>query len=97
LLYFVLLYGAVFLFALPFSVAMVFAAKNPSMMPIWLSLTQVGEFIANVLVVPILTIATAVFYYDLRVRKEAFDLQVMLDPNDPLAAQGPSIVPRTLF
>lgn len=97
LLYLVLLYGAIFLFALPFSVAMVLAAKHPETMPMWLSLTHVGEFIANVLVGPILTIATAVFYYDLRVRKEAFDLQVMLDPNDPLAAQGPSIVPRTLY
>jgi hypothetical protein len=97
LLYFVLLYGAVFLFAVPFSVAVVFAAKHPDVMPMWLALTHIGEFIAGVLVGPILTIATAVFYYDLRVRKEAFDLQFMLNPNDPLAPQGPSIVPRSLY
>lgn len=97
LLYFCLLYGAVLLFAMPFTMAMLLAAKHPEAMPMWLALAQVGQFIANVLVVPILTIATAVFYYDLRVRKEAFDLQFMLNPNDPLAAQGPSIVSRTLY
>lgn len=34
------------------------------------------------LLTPILLIATAVYYYDLRVRKEALDLQLMM-PNDP--------------
>jgi len=34
-----------------------------------------------VVATPILLIATAIFYYDLRVRKEAFDLQFMLNPN----------------
>jgi len=93
----VLQYAAAFLFAAPFSVAMVLSAKHPETMPMWLSLTHVGEFIGGVVVGPFLTIAIAVFYYDLRVRKEAFDLQFMLNPTDPLAPQGPSIVPRSLY
>jgi hypothetical protein len=30
-----------------------------------------------------------VFYYDLRVRKEAFDLQVMMNPGGNPASQSP--------
>jgi len=28
----------------------------------------------------VFTIATSIFYFDLRVRKEAFDLQLMMNP-----------------
>jgi hypothetical protein len=45
-----------------------------------MGLAQVGTFIANVLVVPVITIASSILYYDLRVRKEAFDLQMMMAP-----------------
>jgi hypothetical protein len=41
-------------------------------------LTAVGSFIAGTLVIPIVTIAMSLFYYDMRVRKEGFDLQVMM-------------------
>jgi hypothetical protein len=53
----------------------------------------VGTFLATTLVTPILTIATAVFYYDLRVRKEAFDLQVMMDETNPPATAAPNAPP----
>jgi len=85
LLYFVLVYAAAFLFTLPFGVAIALSAKNPEALRLWSALSHVGEFIAEVLVSPILTIATAVFYYDLRVRKEAFDLQFMMNPTGPIA------------
>ena len=64
-------------------------------MRMWLSLSQVGNFVAGVLVSPFLTIATAVFYYDLRVRKEAFDLQVMMNPSGTIPT-GPAGVPTIL-
>jgi hypothetical protein len=97
LLYWALSYAATLLFAMPFSFAAIFIGmRNPEMMRTWMALANVGTFVAGVLVAPVLTIATAVFYYDLRVRKEAFDLQIMLNPDDPLA-QGPSIIPRTLY
>ena len=39
--------------------------------------------------IPFLLIASAVFYFDLRVRKEAFDLQFMMDPESERTT-GPS-------
>jgi hypothetical protein len=38
-----------------------------------------GQFVATLLAAPILTISLVLIYYDLRVRKEAFDLQVMME------------------
>src|SRR3984893_1030063 len=81
LLYFVLLYAAILLFMIPFGVAIALAAKDPSMVRLSLGLMQVGQFLAGILVSPFLLIATSVFYYDLRVRKEAFDLQLMMNPS----------------
>jgi len=50
-----------------------------------------GSFVAGVLAGPISTIAIALVYYDQRVRKEAFDLQLMMDTMvQPAAAQPPS-------
>ncbi len=80
LLYFVMFIAASVLFTLPFNFLARFAASDPEMVRLGLSLIQVGNFLATILVTPILTIATAVFYYDLRVRKEAFDLQFMMNP-----------------
>jgi hypothetical protein len=42
-------------------------------------LRSFGSFIAGALAGPIGTIAIALVYYDQRIRKEAFDLQVMMD------------------
>jgi hypothetical protein len=94
-LYFILLYAALFLFMFPFAFVVGLAAKDPSMMRVWLSLTQISNFLAAIIVSPFLTIATAVFYYDLRVRKEAFDLQFMMNPSGSLPS-GTAGVPHTL-
>jgi hypothetical protein len=42
-------------------------------------LLSCGGFIAGTLAAPIATIALALVYYDQRVRKEAFDLQLMME------------------
>lgn len=56
--------------------------------PLWVNiLANLAEFLSATLVGPIGTIGMALFYYDCRVRKEAFDLQVML------SALGPGNVP----
>lgn len=95
LLYFALLYAAMFLFMVPFGVLLAFSAKDPSLMPWAMGLMQVGNFLGGVLVGPFVLIATSVFYYDLRVRKEAFDLQMMLNPaGNP--ASGSATVPSLL-
>jgi hypothetical protein len=88
LLYFALWSGGLFLFAMPFEVGAMISRGNPGMMLFWLALTQVGAFAAVVLVTPVLTIASAVFYYDLRVRKEAFDLQMLMSPLGLAPARG---------
>ena len=95
LLYFIMLYAAILLFMFPFLFMAGLSAKEPGMMRIWLSLSQVGNFLAGILVSPFLTIATAVFYYDLRVRKEAFDLQLMMNPSGSIPS-GAGGVPTML-
>ena len=91
LLYFVLVYAAASVFTLPLTIAAVQAQKNPAMWHFWLALVQVGSFVAETLVGPFLTIAAAVLYYDLRVRKEAFDLQVLMNPGGAGAATPGSL------
>jgi hypothetical protein len=79
-LYFVILYAALFLFDIPFAIGIQFESHNPSMIRLLTALMQVGNFVAGVLITPVLTIACSIFYFDLRVRKEAFDLQLMMNP-----------------
>ena len=80
LLYSAILYGALFLFDIPFAIGIQIESHNPSMVRLLTALMQVGNFIAGVMVTPVLTIASSIFYFDLRVRKEAFDLQLMMNP-----------------
>ena len=97
LLYFALTYAAVILLAMPFQMMVAFtvAKHNPEMMRLWLVLGQIGATTATVLVQPVLIIASAIMYYDLRVRKEAFDLQMMMSPAGTVPA-SPSGLP-TMF
>ena len=48
----------------------------------------VAMFISQCLVGPLATIAFSLLYYDERVRKEAFDLQLMMQALDAPALQG---------
>lgn len=90
-LYFVLLVTAAMLLTFPFSIAIAVNAKHPESMRIWMALSNVGGFIASVLVTPFFMIATCVFYYDLRVRKEAFDLQLMMNPTGQISPTAPGV------
>jgi uncharacterized membrane protein len=80
LLYIVILYAAMMLFAIPFAVGVGASQNDPVVLRMWTALSEVGTFVAEVLITPILTISMAIFYFDLRVRKEAFDLQIMMNP-----------------
>lgn len=93
-LYFALSIGGAMLFAMPFQVGVVLSRSNPRWMMFWLAMVQVGTFASGVLVTPVLTIAAAVFYYDLRIRKEAFDLQMLMAPLAAAPASG--VVPTVL-
>src|SRR5260370_2279479 len=61
LLYFIMWYAAILLFMFPFLFMVGLSAKEPGMMRMWLAMSQVGSFLAGVLVSPFLTIAAAVF------------------------------------
>ncbi len=61
--------------------------------PTWAAVASVvAEFFTQSLVGPLLTIALSLAYYDERVRKEAFDLQLMMAAID---AHQPSVAPAT--
>jgi len=98
LLYLVIVFAAVMIVQAPFMIAIAFSKGNYAMLQLWTVLMQVGNALVNIVVSPILLIATSIFYFDLRVRKEAFDLQFMMDPTSermtpPGAGSVPSILP----
>jgi hypothetical protein len=75
----------------PFALLTQEAARNHETLSFGMQvLENVGSFIAQVLVTPITTIAFCLMYYNLRVRKEAFDLQQLLSSLDPIAPADPS-------
>ena len=81
LLYIVIVFALALLLVSPFTALAIFAGfKNPEMMRFWTFLADLGNRVSSTLVSPFLLIASAVFYFDLRVRKEGFDLQFMMDP-----------------
>ena len=92
----VLTYAAYLLLTMPAVIALAVRAGGPSMIRFWTAMTQVGASIGSILVTPILRIATAVFYFDLRVRKEGFDLQFMMDPDAARKVPGSSDIPSIL-
>lgn len=67
-----------------------FGLRDPSnVLAITHAMQSIGGFLSASLVGPLATIALTLIYYDLRVRKEGFDLQLMmatLQPNPQAAA-----------
>lgn len=73
--------GMSLLAVVPFSVAISANANNTEAIRAWTSLQTVVASSVSILLTPLILISTSIFYYDLRVRKEAFDLQLMMDPD----------------
>ena len=100
LLYFAMVFGIIAVFQFPFAMLLVMNAKQPQLVIIWTIVMQLGNFIGSSLVAPVSMISFAIFYFDLRVRKEAFDLQMMMnaigaDPAAPPVTGGvPSMFGR---
>ena len=69
----------------PFQIAAGIIKEGPIAQALTM-LATLGAMMAQILVGPIGLITVALFYYDLRVRKEAFDLQMMLTRLPGLAA-----------
>jgi hypothetical protein len=85
-LFFVLTYIVYILWEIPlFAILGIFIRSQHAAVtfPFWARLVfPIGGFLSQVLVAPLLTIALSLVYYDQRVRKEAFDLQLMMSQLD---------------
>ena len=83
-----LTYGVGLMIQIPFFVLVAMSAKQSNLVLLWTVLGQVGNLLGGLVIAPVHTIGFALFYYDLRVRKEAFDLQMMMQAigADPVPA-----------
>jgi hypothetical protein len=85
LLFFVIWYAVYMVWEVPILVAVGIMARSHRMagIPLWTQLAlPVGTFLSQCLVGPLMTIGFSLLYYDERVRKEAFDLQLMMSTLD---------------
>jgi RecA/RadA recombinase len=60
-------------------------------------MTQLFSLLTGALTAPITTVALCLVYYDERVRKEAFDLQLLMDTLDAPAPIAPEATPGTVL
>ncbi|MGD0908478.1 MAG: hypothetical protein ABSA96_12915 [Candidatus Acidiferrales bacterium] len=97
LLTFAIAFALVGTLQFPLGILLVIYGRHPSTITILLVLMQVGSFLGSVLAAPISTISFTLFYYDLRVRKEAFDLQMMMQAigADPAQVPATGEIPST--
>ncbi len=98
LLYFCLVFAGLVFFSFPFYILIATSQHNPEIAVVWLALAQVGQIISTVLISPILHISSSLFYFDLRIRKEGLDLQLMMRDNTPTdTLMAPPVVQPNLF
>jgi hypothetical protein len=84
--------GLTLAFAIPARIlAMVFILRKAYFLA--LVAQQLGSFFAGILAGPIGPIAVSLVYYDQRVRKEAFDLQLMMQAMGEPVAPPPILPP----
>lgn len=96
-LFLVLTYTVYVLWEIPILILLgVFArANNPTTLPVWSQVAfPIGGFLTQCLVSPLLTIALSLVYYDQRVRKEGFDLELMMSTLD--GTQDGTTAPATV-
>lgn len=93
LLSIVVLYAVAILFQGPFY-AMIAITRLRGGLPSWLSLGMALSSLAGGIIAgPLLMIILVLFYYDLRIRKEAFDLHQMMASLPPRNAAAPNPEP----
>jgi hypothetical protein len=87
--------GLSLVLSIPYVIGMVLviSKKDPSAMTPFLAWQYFAQFLARALAGPIATIAVALIYYDQRVRKEAFDLQLMMEAIGQQAPPPPTPTP----
>jgi len=92
LLYFFLATVGSGLLYMPFLLLIMLSKHSPEITVIWLALGTVGQIISTVLVSPILYISSSLFYFDLRVRKEGFDLELMMVSDTAPSVTTPGLI-----
>jgi len=88
-----LTYAALAFFQMPFMVGAIMAGVESMAGLILTLIGTVTGSIGGVLVAPIMIIGFVVMYYDLRIRKEALDLQMMMGALDAGRADTPPAAP----
>lgn len=86
----VITYVSLMIFQGPFYIAMILAARHGQVALWLLSLSSVSGALGGALSAPLIMIGLVLLYYDIRVRKEAFDLQLMMSLVDHAGAQPAS-------
>jgi uncharacterized membrane protein len=94
LLLFILLFAAGLVWQIPAGiVARIIAGGATPQLPVSAQIVlQFGTFVSRSILAPIMTIAFTLVYYDERVRKEAFDLEHMIQQLDRTNAGAPPTV-----
>jgi hypothetical protein len=90
LLTLIITYVSLMIFQGPFYIAMILAARHGQVAVWLLSLSSVSGALGGALSAPLIMIGLVLLYYDIRVRKEAFDLQLMMSLVDQAGAQPAS-------
>src|SRR5579872_92644 len=86
----IIAYVSLMIFQGPFYIALLLSLRHGEV-PIWLlSLNSVFGALGQALSAPLIMIGLVLLYYDIRVRKEAFDLQLMMSLVDQAGAQPAS-------
>lgn len=75
-----IVYIIIIVVILPFTIPLLISTiKNPGAIPTGFNImSMIADYISKCLALPISTIAISLIYYDQRVRKEGFDLEVMM-------------------
>jgi hypothetical protein len=88
----IIAYAALFLLQGPFTIGILMAGPGTNAALVFSLLGAVAGTIGGAVTGPLMIIALAVFYYDVRIRKEGLDLQLMVaDLDHPPAAPAPAI------
>jgi hypothetical protein len=71
-------FGVQSIFTMPF-IIITFMDSAKGLLPLWLQMgSAVAAAVSGVLAVPLMMITLALVYFDVRIRKEAFDLETMM-------------------
>lgn len=89
----IIAYVSLIIFQGPFYVAILMTARHGQPAVWLLSLSSISGAIGQALSAPLIMIGLVLLYYDIRVRKEAFDLQLMMSLVDQGGAQPASGTP----